>query len=477
MTDAKKVFHYFEEISQIPRESGDEKAIAAYLVGFAKERGLEFYSDSHSNVIIKKTATVPNCACAPVIIQGHTDMVYVRDDSCKIPYENGIGLIYKDGWLMADGTTLGADDGIAVAYALALLDSDDIACPDLEAVFTTGEEIGCLGVGELDFNLLKAKYVINIDTDEEGVFFTSCAGAFRNNLSLPIEREMVSGLCPLTVRIHGLKGGHSGGDIHLGKANGIMLMSRILSELGDNVRIASIEAEGKTNAISTNATAELFVKKSELQSVEALIKQLESDFKHEYGNRDSVNVELVLGDVRDASCYNAESQKRVVSALSLLPNGVLGMSFEIADLVESSSNPGFIEQKENELIIHSLARSSVGSRKTEMKEKFAAIAALTGGTSVSSAEYPQWEYRANSPLRALAMETYKELFNKEAKAMAIHAGLECGFFDKMLDVVDIISYGPDLRDIHTPKERADIASVERIWTLTLSILEKLAKQA
>lgn len=477
MTDAKKVFHYFEEISRIPRESGDEKAIAAYLVGFAKERGLEVYSDSHSNVIIKKPATVPNCTCAPVIIQGHTDMVYVRDDNCKIPYEDGIGLIYKDGWLMADGTTLGADDGIAVAYALALLDTDDVPYPDLEAVFTTGEEIGCLGVGELDFGLLKGKYVINLDTEEEGVFFTSCAGAFRNNLSLPIERETISGLCPLTVKICGLKGGHSGGDIHLGKANGIMLMSRILSELGGKVRISSLEAAGKTNAISTNATAELFIEKAELESVEALIKQLESDFKNEHGNRDNINVELVFDDMRDTVCYSKQSQKRAISALSLLPNGVLGMSFDIADLVESSSNPGFIEQKENELIIHSLARSSVGSRKTELKEKFAAIAALTGGVSVCSAEYPQWEYRADSPLRKLAMETYKELFKKDAQALAIHAGLECGFFDKMLESVDIISYGPELQDIHTPKERADIASVERIWTMTLRILEKLAKQA
>ena len=476
MTDAKKVFHYFEEISRIPRESGDEKAIAAYLVSFAKERGLEVYSDSHSNVIIKKSSTIPNCACAPVIIQGHTDMVYVRDDNCKIPYENGIGLIYKDGWLMADGTTLGADDGIAVAYALALLDTDNIAYPDIEAVFTTGEEIGCLGASEMDFSLLKGKYVINIDTDEEGVFFTSCAGAFRNNLSIPIESETVSGLCPLTIKIHGLRGGHSGGDIHLGKANGIMLMSRILSELGSKVRISLIEAEGKTNAISTNATAELFVEKAELKNVEALIKQLESDFKHEYGNRDNVNVELSFGDEREAVCYTAKLQKRIVSALSLLPNGILGMSFEIADLVESSSNPGFIEQAENELIIHSLARSSVGSRKTEMKEKFAAIAALTGGESVCSAEYPQWEYKADSSLRSLAMESYKELFNKEAKSMAIHAGLECGFFDRMIESVDIISYGPDLKDIHTPKERADIASIERIWALTQRILEKLAIQ-
>jgi len=476
MKDAKKVFQYFEEISQIPRESGDEKAISEYLVGFAKERGLEVYSDEHWNVIIKKRATVTNCACAPVIIQGHTDMVYVRDESCKRAYEDGLGLINKDGWLKADGTTLGADDGIAVAYALALLDSNEIPYPDLEAVFTTSEEIGCLGADAMDFSQLKGEYMINLDTEEEGVFFTSCAGAFRNNLKIPVERETVFGLYPLTVKIRGLRGGHSGGDIHMGKANAINHMSRILSALGGEVRLFSMEAAGKTNAIANNAMAELLVEKSKLEDVSALIKAMEDDFRQELGNRDDVSIDLACGEKRDAQCYSLEAQKKVVSALTLLPWSVLGVSFDIPNLVESSANSGFIEQLENELVIHSLARSSVGSRKEEIKTKYAAIATLVGGESSCSAEYPQWEYRADSPLRELAMKTYNELFNKDPRALAIHAGLECGFFDKMLKKVDIISYGPQLEDIHTPRERADIQSVERMWILTQNILEKLAKQ-
>ena len=477
MQDAKKVFRYFEEISRIPRESGDEKAIADYLVGFAKERGLEFHRDSHDNVIIKKPSTVPNCACAPVIIQGHTDMVYVRDENCKRAYKDGIGLIYKDGWLRADGTTLGADDGIAVAYGLALLDSDDIPYPELECVFTTSEEIGCLGADALDFSLLKGQYLLNLDTEEEGVFFTSCAGAFRNEMKLPIERGTVSGLYPLTVKIRGLRGGHSGGDIHMGKANAINLISRILSSLGDEVRLFSLEAEGKTNAIAISAAAQLFVEKEKLDRVSVQIKSMEEDFRHEYGNRDEITVELSCGDMREAACFSAEAQKRAVAALTLLPWSVLGVSFEIPDLVESSANPGFIVQSETELSIHSLARSSVGSRKEEIKAKYAAIAALTGGTSICTADYPQWEYRADSPLRKLAMEAYKELFDKEPKALAIHAGLECGFFDKMLKEVDIISFGPQLEDIHTPRERADVASLERMWTLTCCILKRLASRA
>lgn len=477
MEDAKKVFHYFEEISRIPRESGDEKAICDYLVGFAKERGLEVYSDDHWNVIIKKPATVKNCTCAPVIIQGHTDMVYVRDESCKRAYEDGIGLVYEDGWLMADGTTLGADDGLAVAYALALLDGKDIAHPDIEAVFTTEEEVGLVGASYLDFLLLKGKYMLNIDTEEEGTFFTSCAGAFRNEIRIPIVRENVEGLCPLTVKIHGLIGGHSGMEINEGRGNAIVLMARILSKLGDEVGLSSLTATGKTNAISNNTTAELFVEEAKLSTVESLIRGMENDFSRELGSRDTLMLDISRGEKCSASCYCNESRKKTVGALSLLPCGVIGMSFEVPDLVETSANPAILEQGENELVVLSTSRSSVGSHKIEMRAKFAAVAELCGGESICSADYPQWEYRADSPLRELAVKTYKELFNKEAKTAAIHAGLECGYFDEKLNEVDIISFGPIMQDVHTPRERTNVASVERMWSFTQSLLERLAKQS
>ena len=477
MEDAKKVFHYFEEISRIPRESGDEKAICEYLVGFAKERGLEVYSDEHWNVIKKKKATVPNCACAPVIIQGHTDMVYVRDESCTRAYEDGIGLIYKDGWLTADGTTLGADDGLAVAYALALLDGKDITHPDIEAVFTTEEEVGLVGAGFLDFSLLKGKYMINIDTEEEGTFFTSCAGAFRNEIRIPIVRETVDGFCPLTVKIHGLISGHSGMEINEGRGNAIVHMARILSKLGDEVRLSSLTATGKTNAISNNATAELFVEEAKLADVESAIRGMESAFRRELGSRDKLSIDISKGNKRTGSCYSDESRKKVVNALTVLPCGVIGMSFDVPNLVETSANPAILEQEENELVVLSTSRSSVGSHKVEMRAKYAAVAALCGGESICSADYPQWEFRADSPLREIAIKTYEGLFNKEAKTAAIHAGLECGYFAEKLDGVDIISFGPIMQDVHTPRERTNVASVERTWTLTQGILEALAKQA
>ncbi len=477
MEDAKKVFHYFEEISRIPRESGDEKAISEYLVGFAKERGLEVHSDEHWNVIIKKKATVPNCACAPVIIQGHTDMVYVRDEGCTRAYEDGIGLIYKAGWLTADGTTLGADDGLAVAYALALLDGKDIAHPDIEAVFTSSEEVGLVGAEHLDYSLLNGKYLINIDTEEEGTFYTSCAGAFRNELKIPIKREAVEGLCSLTVKIGGLIGGHSGMEIGEGRGNAVVMMTRILSELGADVRVSALTSTGKTNAICNNAQAELFVQEGMLQSIEKRIRDMEKDFKRELGSRDTLVIDILLAEKHSASCYNEESQKKALAVLTVVPCGAIGKSFDVPDLVETSANLAFLEQRDSELSVLSSARSSVGSRKAEMREKYAAIADLCGGESICGADYPQWEFHANSTLRELAMKTYEELFKKEAKTAAIHAGLECGYFDERLDGVDIISYGPIMQDVHTPRERTNVESVERTWTLTQSILERLAKQA
>ena len=475
MKSAEKVFHYFEEISKIPRSSGDEKAISDYLVAFAKERGLEVLQDSHYNVIIKKPATKPSCTCAPVIIQGHTDMVYVREDNCQRRYEDGIGLIYKDGWLTADGTTLGADNGIAVVYALALLDSDDIIHPDIEAVFTVSEEIGLIGAEHLDYSSLKGKYLLNIDTEDEGVFYTSCAGAFRNEIKVPIKREAVEGLTQITVKIRGLKGGHSGMEINEGRANAMSLLARLLARVGNNAHIGSLKSEGKTNAICNNAVVELYVDDAHIELIENQIKELEAEFKNEYGNRDNIIIEVNRGEKCSANCYEEDSRKKVTAALMLLPCGVIGMSYHIAGLVETSANPAYVEESESEIAILSSARSSVGSKKAEMKEKYKAIAELCDGVSECSADYPQWEYKENSPLRELAMETYKALFNKNAETRAIHAGLECGYFDEKIPGVDIISYGPDLFDVHTPQERAKIESVERMWMFTQVLLEKLAE--
>lgn len=474
MENAEKVLYYFREISKIPRASFDETGMADYLENFARERKLSCFRDSFHNVIIKKPSNIKACSCAPLIIQGHTDMVYVRTPDCKVKYEDGLKLIEAEGVIRAEGTSLGADDGIAVAYALALLDSNSIPHPDIEAVFTVSEEVGLIGAQNLDYSQLKGKFMLNLDTEEEGVVFTSCAGAFRNELKIPVKREKVSGLTPLTIRVGGLKSGHSGMEIGRGRANAIKLMGRLLFALSDQeIRLFSIGAEGKTNVICKTAQAVIFAKADKLESIKAELQRLETIFNSEVSDRDSIEISVSAEGVVDALCYDNASQKAALSALTLLPFGVLGMSFDIPDLVETSANPGEVIQNDDSLEIFSAARSSIGSRKQEVMAEYAAIAALCGGESICSADYPQWEYRANSPLRTLTMEAYKELFGREARALAIHAGLECGFFDAKIPDLDIISVGPNLKDIHTTNESVDLASIESVWQLIQALLKKL----
>lgn len=470
MPDTKSVFRFFEELSRIPRASGDEGAAADYLVAFAEARGLKYTRDAHNNVVIKKPGRG-----SPVIIQGHTDMVYVREADCTRAYADGIGLLEQDGWITADGTTLGADNGIAVAFALAVLDSPDFRHPPIEAVFTTEEEVGLIGAGALDFSLLDGRLMLNLDTEDEGVFYTSCAGAFRNDIRLPLKREQVKGLAEMTLQLSGLMGGHSGIEIHMGRGNAITLLARLLDAVGEGARLVSLSAEGKTNAISNNARAVLLVEQEKCAEIEAKINALTTDFRRELGERDSLTVTVTNGGPADAACYTQESQQRILRALLLLPSGVIRMSLDVPGLVETSANPAILEQEEDALMVLSSLRSSVGSRKREMRARYAAIAALCGGESVCSGDYPQWEYRAESPLRTLALETYRELSGREGKTAAIHAGLECGYFDARLEGVDIISYGPNIEDVHTPRERMELASVERVWAFTVRLLERLAE--
>lgn len=474
LQSSEKVLRFFEEISRIPRESGDEKGMADYLAAFAQARKLDYYRDNQDNVIIRKPASVKDSQHPPVILQGHTDMVYVREPDCKRSYEEGIGLVYADGWLSAEGTTLGADNGIAVAFALALLDSDNLAHPDLEAVFTSAEEVGLIGAGALDYSQLRGRQLINLDTEEEGTFYTSCAGAFRNELSLPVEREQVEGLRALTLSLGGLKGGHSGMEIGEGRGNAIVLMARLLQQLLPEVRLAALTAEGKSNAISNNACALLFVEDAAVPALEEKIREAERAFQKELGDNDKLLVDITLGKHESASCYTPESARRVISVLQLLPAGAIRLSRVIPGLVESSMNPAVLEQGEDALLLISMARSSVGSRKEELKGVFDALALLSGGTSSFSGDYPQWEYREDSPLRTLALEVYADCFETPGKTAAIHAGLECGYFDKGLPGVDIISYGPDIKDVHTTRERMNLDSVARVWHFTLCLLARLA---
>lgn len=475
MQNAEKVIEIFKDICAIPHASYDEKRIGDYLVAFAEKRGLKYRRDEIGNVLIKKPATVKDCKAPAVIIQGHMDMVYVRESGCPHAYEDGIKLVEENGCLKADGTSLGADDGIALAYGLALLDSNEIMHPDLEVVFTVQEEVGLGGAENFDCSDLKGKYMINIDTEQEGVFFTSCAGAVRADLVLPIKRGRVENMQKLTVELFGLTGGHSGMEIHLGRPNAIVIMMRLILSMGGLASIFSIECDGKTNAIADHCKAVLYVAAEKGDSAVARLNKTVAEFNEEYKCIDEIKLRTTLSDVESAMCWTKDCHRSTLGALLMLPNGVISMSENIPGLVETSANPGILVQDDDKITVSFCIRSSVRERKEFVLEKLESVAAMSMGDLLRFSDYPQWEYKEDSQLRDMAMDTYRELFEKDPKASAIHAGLECGYFAERITDVDIISFGPDQYDVHTTRERVDISSLERIWQLLQKLLDKLCK--
>lgn len=475
MRNADKVKEFFREICKIPHASYDESRMADYIISLAEKRGLENHRDKYGNVLIKKPSTFENCKAPPVIIQGHMDMVYLREDDCTLDYEDGIKLIERDGFLEADGTTLGADDGVALAYMLALLDSDEILHPDIELVFTVEEEVGLAGAANFDCSDIKGKYLINLDSEKEGIFVTSCAGAVRNEISLPTTRERIEDKQRLTVNLYGLLGGHSGLDVHLGRPNAINLMMRLVLSLGGTVNISSIDCDGKTNAIARDCTAVLYVEPEGLERARHRIEKAVKEFNDEFEGIDSIKLKIIAGEIETAMCWSKTCHRSTLGSLLMIPNGVVSWSSQIPGLVETSSNPGIVKQEDDRVIVSSCIRSSIGEDRKFIVDKLESAANICMGSSTCSNEYPQWEYREDSKLREFAMQSYRELFRKEAKDSAIHAGLECGFFAGRIPDIDIISFGPDQFDVHTTRERIDIYSLERVWQLLQKLLEKLCK--
>ncbi len=474
MTDLEKLISYFKEISSIPRSSGDERAISDYLVEFAKERNLEVIRDQYNNVIMKKPAFPGEEHRRPIIFQGHIDMVYVKREGSDHRYEDGIEVLDDGEFLHAKDTTLGADNGIAVCYALMLLDSKDIKNPPLEFIFTADEEVGMQGAENLDTTVLKGKALINLDSEEEGIFCVGCAGGVRNTFELPIEREEKHGrYVSVEVMLDKLKGGHSGADIHLERGNAIKLLGRILYELNDiDFEIGAVEAKGKMNVICHSAKMECYVKPEELERFTESLKACERIFQNELQFSDEVEILVrVKEEVDGCVVYTEKTASDLKHALLLLPNGIISWSMGVKGLVQTSTNLGVMEEVDGQIVIGSLVRSSVESQKSIVKSQIEAVADLLGAKSISSSDYPGWEFKKESPLRDLAVEKYETLFGKKAVIEAIHAGLECGFWDGKMENVDIISMGPDMTDVHTINERVSKQSIDNIWKLLKEIVE------
>lgn len=471
----KMVWKYFEEISQIPRGSGNEKEISNYLVDFAKSFNLPVIQDETLNVIIKKNGTLGYENAPVVILQGHMDMVCEKNKDTKHDFlKDSLDLAVEEDYVFARETTLGGDNGIAVAYGLALLASESIPHPPLEVVFTTNEETGMEGAANLDVSHLKGKILINLDSEEEGEFLTSCAGGGRAHLILKpqwIKQEKIGPV--YSIQIRKLKGGHSGQEIDKGRGNANKIMGRILLDLQEEISFDLISFNGgaKDNAIPREADAIIQIESKEKDILLQKIKQWNDILKNEYRVTDSeIEVKIELVRERNNEFLSEDTKKKVIAILTLIPNGIQSMSMDIKGMVESSTNLGVIITDKEEIRFISAVRSSIKSRKTAIMNTIKALSDIVGGHFFTKGEYPAWQYATHSRIRSLFEKKYKELYGKKAKIKTIHAGLECGFFDEKIEGMDIISIGPDMKDIHTPNEKLSISSTQRTWELLLSVL-------
>lgn len=464
---SEKALRFFEEFSKIPRGSGNTKAIADYLVSFANKRGLEVIRDSADNVIIRKGASAGYEDHPGVIIQGHTDIVALKTPDCPINMEKEGLDIYRDGdSLRARGTTLGADDGVAMAYAMAILDSDDIVHPELEAVFTSDEETGLIGATALDASVLRGRMLINIDSDEEGIFTAGCAGGGRIDISLPVKAKTHIGQI-YTLSIRGLKGGHSGVEIHKNRANAIKLAAELLSRL-DDVRIGKAKGGSADNAIPSDVML-FFTTKSSIFE----ISQVANDIKEALPEEESdarFNIEM---NISSAKLLSVEDSANIISLINEMPNGVTRMSEDIEGLVETSLNMGILDLTDKALALTISVRSAVGAEKAKLISKIREIATSHGAEIGVRGEYPAWEYRKESRLRDVMCNVYREMYGKDAVVVTIHAGLECGIFSDKIEGLDCISLGPDNRDIHTPDECLSLSSFNRVYEYLINVLKKL----
>lgn len=474
--EPKNVFYWFEEICKIPHGSGNIDMISDFLVDFAISRHLEVVQDDVKNVIIKKPAT-PGCENGkPVILQGHMDMVAVQDPDCDLDMEReGLRIAVDGDYVYAKGTSLGGDDGIAVAYALAILDSDTVKHPALEVLITVNEETGMDGAIGVDMDQFAATNLINLDSEEEGILWAGCAGGMRVGAYLPIEKKHIIGE-EIVITITGLLGGHSGGEIHKERANANVLMGRVLSQVASVSEFCLIALEGglKDNAIAIEATARVvaadgaaFVKK---------LREIEKDLQHEYATKDpGLRIDVQSGEFIEWEGLNAKESKKIANLIMALPYGVQAMSADVPGLVETSLNLGIMRLEDKEMHLEYSLRSSIKSSKYALCDKIVAIVEGFGGRTVQGSEYPAWEFRKDSPLRNAMVKVYREMYHKEPEVAAIHAGLECGLFSEKKPELDCVSIGPNMKDIHTTAEKLSISSVESMWKYLLACLEELGK--
>lgn len=472
----EKVFDFFEQITKIPHGSFNESKISEYLAEFAEKRRLEYKRDSHNNVLIKKSAAAGYEDSPAVILQAHMDMVCVKTAESTHDFEKDpLTLTVSDGYLRADGTTLGADDGIGVAMMLTLLDDATLPHPALECVFTVQEEVGLLGAVSFDTDDLKGKYLINIDSETEGEILSGCAGGLDVFLKFNCKRTAVEEDYEMyKIEVKGLKGGHSGQEIDKGHANAIILMGRILSELLKTVPYEIVDMNGgnKLNAIADYAASTVTVRYQDAAKLKNICRKLNCDFKDEYGINDpEIEINLILVKENEKAEVLTQSGKtNLIKVLRMIPNGIQSM---YDNMPQSSLNAGIFETDENSFTLKMSVRSSIESLKHEITDRLFKIAESLDATITTEGDYPAWQPTDISPLRNLFIQTYSELFQKEMKTLIIHAGVECAVFKQKLPAVDMVSLGPEMHNVHTIKEELSVESTERTYNLIKEVLKKM----
>jgi len=467
------VLGFFEDICNIPHISYHEKALSDYCVAFAKERGLYYEQDELGNVIIIGEATPGYENVEPMIIQGHLDMVGDKVPECDIDMEKESIRIMVDGdYITADGTTLGGDDGIAVAYGLALLDAKDIPHPRLEVVLTVCEETGLEGASAIDLSCCKAKRLLNIDSEDEGKFTAGCAGGMRADCKIPVETVKKSGVV-CEIKTTGFLGGHSGIEIDRGRANANVMMGRFFLFMKDKVACDVVCMSGgvKDNVIPKNATATFIVAEADVEALEKAVDELNAIIKAEYGVTDpNVAILLDVKEVAECTVLSNDSKEKAITALNLMPNGVQAMSQDLPGLVETSLNMGVMKIDAEGINACFSIRSSVATAKEYLAAKLEQITKSLGGNTSYHGKYPGWEYARESKLRDLCLKVYEEQTGEKAEVEVIHAGLECGLLADKIKGLDCISLGPNMRDVHTPDEVISISSIGRVWEFLKAVL-------
>ncbi|WP_346354756.1 aminoacyl-histidine dipeptidase [Azotosporobacter soli] len=473
-----EVFQYFAQLSKIPRGSGNEKAVSDYLVGFAKEHGLAYVQDEAWNVVIKKPATPGYEKSPALVLQGHMDMVCEKNmDEAHDFMKDPLKLRIVDDMIYATGTTLGADNGIALAMGLAILASNEYPHPALELLCTTSEETGMNGAIALDPRHIEGRTLINIDSEEEGTLLVSCAGGITAKTTIPATWETPTPeLKAYRIQLRGLKGGHSGMEIDKGRGNANKLMGRILMALltETECRLVSLSGGSKHNAIPREADAVILVKPEAQKPVEQTLHTYGEMFAAELRTADAnVRVDFEVLSALPVQVLSQEATQNVITYLYLLINGVISMSMDIKGLVESSLNLGVVAVGNDSIDFITSVRSSVRSLRNELYNQIVTTAKLNGGSVVAEAGYPEWAYNPDSKIRTVFESVYEKMYGKKPHITAIHAGLECGLFSEKFTQLDAISFGPNLYDVHTPNEHMSISSVQRMWQYLLEVLKSV----